>query len=127
MAQQPDIDKIVKMAAITNAPSNGIKWIITEANELLSVGDTIFLSDATSIVVLGIEGFLGSYAAMAIRICGIRESNIYSEEETVWVPAPLLNIPHKLQKEAYQARLRNPIVYLDALERQGHLSFIGQP
>lgn len=127
MTQQLGIDKGIKMATILNAPSDGIKWIITEANKLLSIGDTISLSEATLIIILGIEGFLGSYAAVAIQVQRIEEANIYSGKETVWIPTPLLNIPHRLRKEAYQARLWNPVIYLDALERQGHLSFIGHP
>ena len=117
----------VRMATILNASSDGIKRIITEADRQLSIGNIIQSSELTAATLLHIEGFLGSYAAIEIGVLEERDCGNPLQVETIWVPLHLLNIPYDLRKEAYQARLRNPYVYLNALERQGYLSFSNNP
>jgi hypothetical protein len=111
------------MATILNASSDGMKKIITEADQQLSIGNTVLPSESTSATILHMEGFLGSYAAIEMEIHRGNNQDKLLEVETVWVPLHLLKIPCDLRKEAYQAYLQNPYVYLDALERQGYLSF----
>jgi hypothetical protein len=95
------------MATILNASSDGIKKIITKADQQLSIGNTVLPSESTSATILHMEGFLRSYAAIEMEIHRGNNQDKLLEVETVWVLLHLLKILCDLQKEAYQAYLQH--------------------